>query len=258
MADTPERRPSDVAPSAQANRPAITSEDVDRTQASSATAGASTRAKTDEARDKASHVADQAREQATRMADQAREQARAQANRFAEEAKQRGRGMLEEQKGNAVNQLSGFASVLRETASKCAEREDQRTAARALEQAAGGLERFADGLRSRDVDSLMDQATRLARQQPAMFIGGTIAAGFLLSRFLKSSAERPHGHSYDDEAFAGHQGSTGTATPGSYMNDSGAKAGEGRSYVTSAHVNPGEVSGRPAVPPVTPTGRRDF
>jgi hypothetical protein len=254
MADTPERRPSDVAPSAQANRPAITSEDVDRSQASSATAGTNQTS----ARSGAGAKTEQAKEQASHMASQAKEQARAQANRFAEEAKQRGRSMLEEQKGNAVSQLSGFASVLRETASKCAEREDQRTAGRALEQAAGGLERFADALRSRDVDSLMDQAARMARQQPAVFIGGTIAAGFLLSRFLKSSADRPHGHAYDDEAFAGRQSGSSAATPGSYMNDSGAKAGEGRSYVTSAHANPNEVSGRPVVPPVTPTGRRDF
>lgn len=227
MADTPERRPTDVAPTAErANRPAITSEDVDRSQARSAGGSAT-------------------------------EETRRQASRLAEEARQRGKSMLDQQKGNAVNQLSGLASALRQTASQCQEREDQRTTGRALEQAANGLERIADALRSRDVDTLMEQAADLMRRQPAIFIGGTIAAGFLLSRFAKSSAQRPHGasyrgagRSYDEEAYSGTE---------AYNPDAGASAGEGRSYVTSAHVNPGEVTaGRPGVPPVTPTGRRDF
>ena len=41
----------------------------------------------------------------------------------------------------------------------------------------------------------MKAATELARSQPMLFIGGAVAAGFALSRFLKSSA---NGQSFVD------------------------------------------------------------
>ena len=222
MADTPETRPSGIAPSAdRAGRPAATSGGVGRSTSASSR--------------------------------KTSEEAKRQANRLASEAKQRGRSMIDQQKGNAANQLSGIASALRQTASQCAEREDQRTTGRALEQAASGLERFAETLRNRDVDSLFDQAATMVRRQPALFIGGTIAVGFLLSRFAKSSAERSsvqYVQSYDDEAYEGYETDLGTSD----------RTDTGSSYVTSAHVNPSEVaaSSRPVVPPVTPTGRRDL
>jgi hypothetical protein len=35
---------------------------------------------------------------------------------------------------------------------------------------------------------LVDAAAELARARPALFIGGSVAAGFAFARFLKSSA----------------------------------------------------------------------
>jgi hypothetical protein len=37
----------------------------------------------------------------------------------------------------------------------------------------------------------MKATSELARSQPLLFLGGAIAAGFALSRFLKSSARSP-------------------------------------------------------------------
>jgi ElaB/YqjD/DUF883 family membrane-anchored ribosome-binding protein len=228
MPDTPERRPSDVAPpAARATEPAIQPPGAGQ-QHSSASGDAAAAAKA--------------------QASAAGEQVRQQATQWAETAKNRGRRMLDEQKGNAVEQISGIARALHQSADQCMERDDERTAGRVLEQAAAGLDRLSDMLRSRDVDAMMDQATTLMRRQPALFIGGTAAAGFLLSRFLKSSNERSQGDGERrGEAHAGRAG--GVSAEPSY---------DGASYVTSAHVNPGEVSGRSSAPPVTPTGRRDY
>lgn len=165
------------------------------------------------------------------------EELRQQASSWAEDAKSRGRQMLQERKGNAAEQLSSIARALRQSADRCRQEEGQETAGRVLGQAASGLEQVSDMLRNRDIDSMMQQASSLMRRQPGMFIGGAVAAGFLLSRFFKSSGERPEGYQerYDeaDEADV-----------------------SGPHYVTSAHVDPGEVSaGDRSVDSSMPGGR---
>lgn len=236
MPDTPERRPSDVAPPAsRATEPSI--------NASSGTASQSSAGG-----ESGSDTARQAKETANR----AKEKVRQQAQGWAEDAKNRGRQMLDRQKGTAADQLTGIARALHQSADQCMSSEDQRQAGRVIEQAASGLDRLADTLRSRDVDAMIDQATSLMRRQPALFVGGTVVAGFMLSRFLKSSSERSEDYpGRDDEAYVGRE--RGVA-PEPY----GTTTDEDTSYVTSAHVNPGEVGNRSSQPPVMPTGRRDY
>ncbi|MGH9904058.1 MAG: hypothetical protein ACRD8U_00580, partial [Pyrinomonadaceae bacterium] len=57
-------------------------------------------------------------------------------------------------------------------------------------RAAEGLAGFSGSLRQRDVDSLLAQAQDFARRRPAVFLGGALATGFVLARFLKSSGQR--------------------------------------------------------------------
>lgn len=64
-----------------------------------------------------------------------------------------------------------------------------RTLSRSIADAAGQIE-------SRSVDQLANDAKRLARDNPPLFVLGSIAVGFGLSRFFKASAER------DDQAGA--------------------------------------------------------
>lgn len=251
MPDTPQRRPTDVAPSASTPAdPTISAAEAQRAQSS--TAGV-----TGSSMDK--------------------ERMKRQASHWADQAKQRGRSMLDQQKGGAADQIAKLADVLHQTADQCSKNEDQRSIGRILDQAASGLERAADAIRSKDIDSLMNQATDLMRRQPALFIGGSVLAGFALSRFLKSSSQ----HGYSDTGSYGrgdrHRGDYDTSATGiygeAYEETQGAEdmrrtrsdqelGGSGQSsFVTSAHVNPGEVSGsgRPGgVPPVMPTGRRDY
>lgn len=239
MPDTPERRPTDAAPPAsRPTDPALQARTHDTDQRH---AGAHARGSGD--------AAHKAKEQAR----QAGEQGRQQANRMANELKDRGMRMANERKDDAVTRIDGLARALHDAADQCKGREEQRSTGQLLDQAASGLDRLAEMVRSRDVDSMMSQAGELMRRQPAVFIGGTVAAGFLLSRFLKSSASRPYSDEvgYDEEAYVG----VGARPDGA--SDMGTPSGDG--YVTSAHVNPDEVTGgRPAVPPVTPTGRRDY
>jgi len=60
--------------------------------------------------------------------------------------------------------------------------------ANSVHDVAQRLERTADDLRNRNVEDLFADFDRYARQQPAIVFGGALMAGFVLSRFLKSSA----------------------------------------------------------------------
>jgi hypothetical protein len=60
--------------------------------------------------------------------------------------------------------------------------------ARSLNQAAGHVESFADTIKGQNLSDLTHGAAELARRNPTLFLAGTIAAGFALSRFLRSSS----------------------------------------------------------------------
>lgn len=62
------------------------------------------------------------------------------------------------------------------------------TVARTVHETARQVEGLSDNLSGRSVNDLIQSATELARAQPALFIGGSVIAGFALARFLMSSS----------------------------------------------------------------------
>lgn len=220
MPDTPKRRQVETAPSA------------DRATASATNSGESGRGN--------GSISAKASEAGEKVREQARE--------WTHDAKSRSRRLLDDQKSNVVEQIAGVARVLHKSADECMEREDQRTAGRVLEQAATALDRLSDTLRDRDLNAMLDQATDLMRRQPAWFIAGSVAAGFLLTRFATSSRHRAT-PSYSESGYQDYGGEV-----------DGRSASADESYVTGAHVDPGEVGrdGRAVVPPAMPSGRRDY
>ena len=83
-----------------------------------------------------------------------------------------------------------------------------------MRDAAKKVEDFSENISSRNVDELVKAATELARSQPMIFIGGAVAAGFALSRFLKSSANNSSANqgaaSHQPSMAAGHQSNVQT------------------------------------------------
>lgn len=59
--------------------------------------------------------------------------------------------------------------------------------------AAERLESFGRQLREKDLNGLIAQAQDMARRSPAAFFGGSMLAGFLPARFMKSSASGSEG-----------------------------------------------------------------
>ncbi len=120
---------------------------------------------------------------ARQTADRVRQQARD----AAQKAKTQAESMLGEQQQAAADQLEGVAMALRKTAEQL-DSQDQGPVARYAERAADSLDNLGGKLRDRDIDSLAAQVQDFARQQPGVFLGGAVAAGFLVARFMKSTA----------------------------------------------------------------------
>lgn len=77
--------------------------------------------------------------------------------------------------------------------------QDRQGLARYARELSSKLSNAAGELEGRSVDELADVAKRLARNNPALFMLGSIAVGFGLSRFFKASAERDNQD--DDSAY---------------------------------------------------------
>lgn len=118
----------------------------------------------------------------------ARHRLRSQADELMHAAKQRAKDIAEEQKDAAAAQLGCVARGLREAAGSM--QGESEFAGRYAGKAAEGLERLSEDLRGADFDQLVERTENYARRNPAVFLGGAVAAGFLLARFIKSSRER--------------------------------------------------------------------
>ena len=103
---------------------------------------------------------------------------------------------LNTQKDKATEGVASVAHAVRDTTQRLRE-EKHDTVARYVEQAADQVERFSERLKNKDVGELLNDAQRLARRQPALFVGGAFAVGLLGARFLKSSAPDDGGHAAD-------------------------------------------------------------
>jgi hypothetical protein len=132
------------------------------------------------------------------------EAAKEQASEFASDVGHELKEAAQEQKTRGADALHGFAHAIETAAS---ELEGQSPGvARRIHEAAKSMEGLSTNLRSRSVNELMHAASDLARSQPMVFIAGAVAAGFVLSRFLKSSAS-------DDSVGQGSSRSGGHASP---------------------------------------------
>ncbi|MFZ0255547.1 MAG: hypothetical protein WAN46_07870 [Gammaproteobacteria bacterium] len=126
-------------------------------------------------------ASDEAQEELQKYADTAKE--------AVQSAKEKGKTMLEERKQALADEVSGIERALRRTATELRD-EDRKAVGRYAEQVADGLEQVSHALREQDFDSLIEKTEDFARRQPGVFLGGAVAAGFLLARFLKSSGKR--------------------------------------------------------------------
>jgi hypothetical protein len=120
------------------------------------------------------------------IADQAKSaagEAGTQAPSLIDQAKDKASAAAEGQKAGLADQIDGFADSIHKSGEQFKGQQDW--IASAVERGATELSSLATSLRENDLGTLLRQVQGFARQQPALFIGASFAAGFALSRFGK-------------------------------------------------------------------------
>jgi vacuolar-type H+-ATPase subunit H len=103
-----------------------------------------------------------------------------------EGARQQATSFADQRKNDAAKSVSDIASSLRETGKTFEERPNIQAL---VGSAADGLEQLATGLRESSFADLYGEAEAYARRSPVVVGAVAAAAGFLLARFIKSSAD---------------------------------------------------------------------
>lgn len=65
--------------------------------------------------------------------------------------------------------------------------------AKLAKEFASNVNKLSNSIRGRDLKSIWDDASEVARSQPALFFGAAVLSGFAISRFLVSSRARNEG-----------------------------------------------------------------
>ena len=134
----------------------------------------------------------------------------------------------------AGDTLDQVAQAIREAGNGM--REQQPQIAGFVDTAAQRVEDASGYLRQHDAGEVVDNVQRWARQQPAMVVGGGLAIGLLLGRFLKSGSSGSSGRSnggqsgngrYDGGSSLGYSSGLGAGASGygSYETSAGGYAG---------------------------------
>jgi len=125
-----------------------------------------------------------------------RDELKATASEVAQKATQHGKEKLEVGKNKAADQAQDMAGVVEQVSAGLADRNQESLAAYAT-QIADQIKGVADHLRGRSIEELVTDAQSVARRNPGLFLVGSVAVGFAISRFFKATAKRDAGNESD-------------------------------------------------------------
>ena len=128
-----------------------------------------------------------ATDQAKEKAQQATEQVRGAAEQGAQQARVQLRDQVDQRSTQAGQQASTAADAIRQASSHLRDQGNSGPA-RALDSAAGQVEKAGNWLQQADGDQILHDVEDLARKNPLAVVAGGVALGFALSRLLKASS----------------------------------------------------------------------
>ncbi len=120
------------------------------------------------------------------------------ASELGSEARKAAQAKAEEGADTAKRNFSSTASHGAEALGRAADSlrdQGEETLAQATTSIASGLSEYAERLEKRTAEDLIQDLVRLARQNPTLFVLGSVGIGLALSRFLKASSRLSDGHS---------------------------------------------------------------
>jgi hypothetical protein len=109
-----------------------------------------------------------------------------QGRQLLESAKGQATSFADQRKNDAAQSVADLAASLRDSGKTFEGRQNIQTF---VSSAADGLDVLANGLRERSFAEIYDEAESYARERPVLVGAGAMLAGFMLARFIKSSAE---------------------------------------------------------------------
>lgn len=124
------------------------------------------------------------------MADTARDLAR--------RAGAEGAEHLGEYRSQAAETVDHLADSVDKAAAEIADGDDALNLSRHLADLAGGMHAISRSVKEKSADALLGDVNRIARESPALFLGGAAALGFALTRLLKASAHGSRASSSSD------------------------------------------------------------
>ena len=95
------------------------------------------------------------------------------------------------QKEKGAEALRSFAGAMNAAADEL--NDQSPTVANRVRDTASKLEALSENIAEKDVSELLNSAAKLAREQPAWFLGGAVAVGFGLTRFLMTNPPQQTG-----------------------------------------------------------------
>ena len=111
------------------------------------------------------------------------------AQKLTEQATDKARGFVDQGKERATGALDQLTQMLNDAAEQVDEKLGQQYGQYAR-QAADTVSGFADQVRAKDPDELIDDAREMVRKSPAVAVGAAAAVGFVLMRLLSSGLDQ--------------------------------------------------------------------
>lgn len=119
------------------------------------------------------------------------ERTKADAKRLADDAKAQAKAGADKARDTAAHKAETLADSAR-AAARALEGDDIGHLSQYVSDLADGMTRFAHGLRNKSGDEIAHDIGRIARENPALFVAGSVAVGFGLSRFARASRHESH------------------------------------------------------------------
>lgn len=126
--------------------------------------------------------------QGTQELKQGSEELRTKATEMAKDATREGQAQVDQYRNVAAQKVDTIAESVKAAAAKLEEGDVGQWSTQ-IAGMADSMTRFSQGLREKSADEVMRDINRLARENPAIFVGGAVAIGFGLTRLMRATAQ---------------------------------------------------------------------
>lgn len=116
---------------------------------------------------------------------------------LAGQARAEGQEQVQHYRNVAADKVDTLAGSIEAAAAELRGDDDVGQLSGHITDMANGLGRLAEGLREKSTDQILRDVRQVARENPTLFIAGSIAIGFAITRFARASATAGSGQHED-------------------------------------------------------------